>query len=238
MPHFVMYLPLLTTAVSAVFGTILFLRWRERPDRAHHGWWAFGIWIYGLGTVAESIVTLWGWSPGAFRFWYVTGALLGGAPLAQGSVYFHYKRSTAHLMSAVLVPYLIIATLFVIVSPIDMSLVTPHGLSGRVLEWKWVRMLSPIVNLYAVVFLIGGAVHSAMKHAKLGGMRNLASGNAMIALGALLPGIGGSFSRAGYTEVLYVLECVGVMCIWRGYHLCTMPERAQAPVHMGAHSAA
>ena len=226
MPYAVHYIPILTTVLSAWFGAQLFVRWRQRPERAHHGWWAFGVWIYGLGTLAESMTTLYGWTPGMFRLWYVTGALLGGAPLAQGSVYFHFKRGTAHAMTAVLVPYLMIATALVILSPIDMSLVTPHGLSGKVLAWKWVRMLSPIVNLYAVIFLIGGAVRSAMMHWRQPATRALAHGNAMIALGAILPGIGGSFSRAGHTEVLYVLECVGLLCIWQGFWLCTTLERA------------
>ncbi len=228
------YIPLLTTLLSAWFGTHLFIRWRERPERAHHGWWAFGVWIYGLGTLAESMTTLYGWSPGVFRLWYVTGALLGGAPLAQGSVYFHFKRSTAHAMSAVLVPYLLVATALVVVSPIDLSLVTPHGLSGKVLAWKWVRMLSPIVNLYAVIFLIGGAVRSAIQHWNRPATRAIAHGNAMIALGAILPGIGGSFSRAGHTEVLYVLECIGLLCIWNGFHRCTSMERARVVIEVPA----
>ena len=225
MSYAVHYIPILTTVLSAWFGAQLFARWRRRPERAHHGWWAFGVWIYGLGTLAESMTTMYGWTPGIFRLWYVTGALLGGAPLAQGSVYFHFKRDTAHALSAVLVSYLMIATALVILSPIDMSLVTPHGLSGKVLAWKWVRMLSPIVNLYAVIFLIGGAVRSAMLHWSRPATRALAHGNAMIALGAILPGIGGSFSRAGHTEVLYVLECIGLLCIWQGFRLCTTGER-------------
>lgn len=230
MPTFVHYIPILTTVLSAWFGTRLFQRWRERPDRPHHGWWAFGVYIYGLGTLAESLVTLVGWSPGAFRLWYVTGALLGGAPLAQGSVYFHFRRRTANVMSAVLVPYLALAALAVVLSPLDASLVTPHGLSGKVLAWKWVRLLSPVVNLYAVIFLIGGAARSAIQHWKRAGTRALALGNAWIALGAILPGIGGSFSRAGHTEVLYVLECVGLLLIWRGYRLCTGGERVPVTV--------
>ena len=239
MPYAVHHIPILTTVLSAWFGTHLLLRWLERPERAHHGWWAFGVYIYGLGTLAESMVTLWGWSPGAFRLWYITGALLGGAPLAQGSVYFHFKRGTANAMSALLVPYLMVASALVMIVPIDMALVNPHGLSGKVMVWKWVRLLSPIVNLYAVIFLIGGAARSALHHWRHGGMRALAVGNAWIAVGALLPGIGGSFSRAGHTEVLYVLECIGLLCIWRGYTHCVSLERAPSRTPLPAgHSVA
>ena len=42
-------------------------------------------------------------------------------------------------------------------------------------------------------------------------------GNALIALGGLLPGIGGSFTRAGHLEVLPVTELVGLVFIWLGY---------------------
>lgn len=230
MPYAVHYIPILTTVLSAWFGTHLLRRWLERPERAHHGWWAFGVYIYGLGTLAESIVTLWDWNAAAFRLWYITGALLGGAPLAQGSVYFHFKRRTANRMSAVVVPYLLVASALVMLTPLDLTLVTPHGLSGKVMVWKWVRLFSPLVNLYAVIFLIGGAVRSALHHWRRAGSRALALGNAWIALGALLPGIGGGFSRAGHTEVLYVLECIGLLCIWRGYRLCTGEERVAVTV--------
>ena len=41
--------------------------------------------------------------------------------------------------------------------------------------------------------------------------------NIFIALGGLLPGIGGSFTNFGYTEVLYVTELVGIIFIYIGY---------------------
>ena len=42
---------------------------------------------------------------------------------------------------------------------------------------------------------------------------------ALIAVGALLPGIGGSFTRFGHTEVLYVTEFIGIILIYLGYRL-------------------
>ena len=42
---------------------------------------------------------------------------------------------------------------------------------------------------------------------------------AAIAVGALLPGIGGSFTRFGHTEVLYVTEFIGLGWIYYGYRL-------------------
>jgi hypothetical protein len=41
--------------------------------------------------------------------------------------------------------------------------------------------------------------------------------NVWIAAGAILPGIGGTATRFGYTEVLYVCEFIGLLMMWRGY---------------------
>ena len=42
-------------------------------------------------------------------------------------------------------------------------------------------------------------------------------GNLLIAIGGLLPGIGGSFTKFGYVEVLYVTEFAGLVFIYFGY---------------------
>ena len=86
-----------------LIGRIVLGRYRSRRDRPHLAWWAVGIYIYGLGTLTESLVTLFGWNPFVFRAWYISGALLGGVPLAQGSVYFHFTRRTANRMTAIVV---------------------------------------------------------------------------------------------------------------------------------------
>ena len=43
----------------------------------------------------------------------------------------------------------------------------------------------------------------------------------LIAAGAILPGIGGSFTRAGFTELLYVTELIGICLIFAGYRAST-----------------
>ena len=79
----------------------------------------------------EAWTTLFGWSPFIFKSWYISGALLGGAPLAQGTVYLLLKRRTAHLLTAALVLYVGVASIAVVVAPIDLSAVEPHRLTGR-----------------------------------------------------------------------------------------------------------
>lgn len=225
---FVHYIPIVTTILAVPFALEIFRRYRAHPERLHLLWWALGIATYGVGTFTEATTTLAGWNEPTFRAWYISGALLGGAPLAQGTVYLLLRRGTAHVLTAILVVYVIVASVFVVLSPIDYSQVEAHRLTGRVFEWQWVRAFSPIVNLYAVVFLIGGAILSALRYSADPATRHRVYANVLIATGAILPGIGGTATRMGHVEVLYVTELVGLVLTWAGYRMSVRPATAPA----------
>lgn len=230
------FIPIATTLLAFVFAVVVARRWREQGG-LHLLWWAIGLFTYGAGTFTEAAVTLIGWREGLFRSWYITGALLGGAPLAQGTVYLLLTRRTAHCLTAVLLPVIAVAATCVLLAPVDYTLVEPHRLTGRVLEWRWVRGFSPFINLYAFVFLVGGAALSAVRYARQPGQRHRFVGNALIAVGALLPGIGGSATRFGHTEVLYVTELIGLVLILAGYRrIVAGGARTAADVLGGARS--
>jgi hypothetical protein len=213
------YIPILTTVLSAVFAVQLWRHWRRRPGARYLLWWFLGLVAYGAGTLTESLTTLLGWHEPIFRAWYIAGALLGGAPLAQGTAYLLLSRRIADRLTVLLLLVVGAGAAFVLASPINYDLVEPHRLSGKVLAWQGVRLVSPFVNLYAVVLLIGGAFWSAGRYLRQIGAENRMWGNLAIAIGAILPGIGGMYTRMGYTEVLYVTELVGLILIWVGYSL-------------------
>jgi hypothetical protein len=222
-PQLVHYVPVVTTILSVPFAIEIYRRYREHPERLHLLWWALGIAAYGVGTFTEAATTLIGWNAPTFRAWYISGALLGGAPLAQGTVYLLLARRTAHILTAILIAFITIASVAVLMSPIDYTQVESHRLTGRVLEWQWVRAFSPFVNMYAVVFLIGGAILSALRYSSNPATRHRVIANVLIAVGAILPGIGGTATRMGYTEVLYVTELAGLLLIWAGYRMSVRP---------------
>jgi hypothetical protein len=229
MPTFVHYIPIATTLLTAFFAPVVFRRWRERRPAPHLLWWSLGIAVYGLGTLTESLTTLFGWNEWVFRSWYISGALLGGAPLAQGTVYLMFSRRTANAMAGAVGVAILAGATVVLLAPIDMALVEPYRLTGRVMEWRQARLFSPFINTYAAIFLIGGAVVSAWRFRKAVEARHRFIGNCFIALGALLPGIGGTATRFGYTEVLYVMELLGIMLIWTGYRYNVRPGGRGAP---------
>jgi len=229
MRSFVHFIPIATSIFSIWFGALLVRRYRERGGM-HHFWWAIGAFAFAAGTITESLTTLIGWHEPVFRAWYISGALFGGFPLAQGTVYLLLDRKKADRLTALVLSVALVAATFVLLTPIDVSLAETHRLSGRVMEWSWVRAFSPFINLYAVTFLVGGAAYSALKYRKSPGMSNRVIGNWLIAIGALLPGIGGSFTRFGHVEVLYVTEFVGIVLIYFGYRFNVGGVKAPAPV--------
>ena len=59
-------------------------------------------------------------------------------------------------------------------------------------------------------------------------------GNILIAIGALLPGIGGTATRFGHVEVLYITEFIGLIFIYYGYDM--MRKDHSASVHANQQS--
>lgn len=234
------YLPILSTVVSATFFVYIYNRWCKSRDTAMF-WWMLGVAAYGLGTLTESTITLAGNTVFLNKFWYIVGALLGAYPLAQGTVYLLLKKKTADRWTMVTLVFVAVSSLLVILSPVNIEAFNPLKPSGAILGWSWVRLLTPLINGYSAIFLVGGAIWSAFKFSRIPGQQKKAWAATLIAVGAMLPGIGGSFAKAGTVEVLYVGECIGIFLIAAGTlgygrrGVSSRTKSAQQPAHeMGA----
>lgn len=238
-PAGVHYLPIATTLISVVFFVVLLRRWwaRSRQGGAgaatHLAWWSFGVFAYGMGTALESWATLFGNSIPLTLTWFIWGALLGGYPLAQGSVFLIFGKGAGRMYAALMIPLIVAASIGVLRAPVDAEALLPHKPSVDVVGAMWVRMPTVIIiNSYAGLFLIGGAIYSAWRYARHTETRQRMTGNILIAIGALLPAIGGSMARGGIVEGLYIGELAGICLIWAGYALCVRtPVESRVDAH-------
>ena len=212
------YIPILTTILSLYFFVEILKHYLFRKKK-YLFWWMIGVATFGLGTLSESIHTIIGHNEFNLRFWYILGALLGGFPLAQGTVYLLFSKKFANQSSLFFISYILIASIFVLMVPIKITESFDGGLTVQVFEWQWVRFFSIPINIYAFTFLVGGAIYSAYKYSKFKNLIYKVYGNTAIAIGGILPGIGGSFTRAGYIEVLFVTEFFGLALIYAGYKI-------------------
>lgn len=218
MSGWIEYIPVVTTVFSIYFAIEIFNHYRHRKT-TYLLWWTIGVIAFGLGTLAESINILWGWTEINLKYWYIVGALLGGFPLAQGSVYLLMNKKFADTTAAIFILLIIVASIAVVLTPVTIPESFNYKLTGAVFTWQWVRWFSPVINIYAFVFLVGGAVYSAMRFFERGNHQPQFKGNIFIAIGGLLPGIGGMFTRMGYVEVLFVTELLGLILIYTGYRI-------------------
>lgn len=222
------YLPILTTVFAGFFFYKIINRYLLKGG-THLLWWAIGVFTYGFGTFFEAFITLNGNTPTLNKFWYIAGAILGGYPLAQGSVYLHLKKRTANILTWITLPFIVFASICVMLSPINLSLLETFRPGGASLEWQWVRLLTPFINTYSAIFLIGSAFYSAIRFSRIENGKNRAIGNIFITVGALLPGIGGGMAKAGIVEALYIGEFIGIILIWIGYNIC-LKDKAVNPL--------
>jgi hypothetical protein len=92
-----------------------------------------------------------------------------------------------------------------------------ENLTGKVLP-ESVRALSRYLSYGATLVLVGGAVYSAWVFMRKKILPHRVSSNLLIALGVLLPAIGGGIMRqAGNLQLFYVFELAGIIIIFLGF---------------------
>jgi hypothetical protein len=103
------------------------------------------------------------------------------------------------------------------------SLHTGSELSGQAIVSPGVRVLTPFFNLYGTLTLVGGAIWSAVTFWRKHILLHRAVGNVFIAVGAILPAFGGTFSSFGIPGSLYWSELLGAILMFIGFLRATTP---------------
>jgi hypothetical protein len=190
--------------------------------------------FYGIGGFCEAYYGAFGWNPLIFRLWYLFGAILVAAWLGQGTVYLLVRRKWANLLMALLAIGSLFAAYRVFTAQLDPSLMTSSvhtgsELSGHAIVTPGVRALTPIFNVYGTVTLVGGALYSAWIFWRKRILLHRAIGNIFIAVGAIAPAFGGTLSRMGVPNALYLSELLGEILMFIGFIRATTPMGSQAP---------
>ena len=126
----VSYIPVLTTLLSAFFLSRIVPHYMAKRS-PYLLWWTLGVLTFGMGTLTESINAIFGWSPLNTKIWYIVGALLGGYPLAQGSIYLLMNKRFADISAIVCSTVIIVAAICVLAAPIAIPEGFDHRLTGR-----------------------------------------------------------------------------------------------------------
>ena len=221
------WLPVASSLIIGVFAVTVFRRFLRRRSW-HLAFWSIGLAMYGLGVLCEALYAVVGWNALLFRLWYLLGAVLVAAWLGQGTIYLLAPRRVAHILAVLLVAGSLYGAIRVFSATLDPSLLPVGELSGHAIVTPGVRVLTPFFNIYGLVAMAGGAGYSAWVYWRKRILPNRVTGNVLIALGALAPGLGGLFSRLGLRGYLYLGELLGAVLLYAGFLRSVAPVDAHA----------
>lgn len=218
------YYPIITTLFSFIIAREMYGYYRQQKP-VYLLWWIIGVGTFGMAALAASINVLIGWYTVNLKCWYIVGALLGGFPLAQGTVYFLMSRRFADVSTILFLLVIAAGAATVALTPVRIPPDFDYELTGKVFAWKWVRYFSPVINTYSLLVLAGGGFYSARRYYTRLFHEPAHLGNANIALGGIVPGIGGTLMRMGYVNALFVMDFLALILIYAGYRILkTGPE--------------
>ena len=210
------YVPLVTCIVSLIFAVTVLDQYFARR-KPYQLLWAVGLFMYSISTFTEFWWNVYGHVDVMYRLWYLVGAILVAAYLGQGTLYLLMRRRRANMIMLLLGVATIYAAIRVFTVDMDINSITK--LTGVGIMPTDVRaIITPIFNTFGTFALVGGAIYSAFIFWRKRILRNRVISNILIAVGALLPAIGGThMSIGGNLDLFFLLEMAGVIIMFIGF---------------------
>jgi hypothetical protein len=221
------FIPVLSTLVTFAFTVAVFRRYQSKGG-LHLALWAFGLFLYGLGTLSEVILGL-TFNEWVLKLWYLTGAMLTAAWLGQGSLHLLIRKGKlATYLTYALGAASLLALVVVASTPLTGAQAN-YNVAGTVSEqYKTILtrggltiFLTILLNIYGTLGLVGGALYSAFLFWRKQVLANRMFGNILIAAGALSPALAGTLVKAGLVDALYISEFIGAILMFLGFMLST-----------------
>lgn len=225
-------LPIFSTIVTFVFTYAVFNRYRNKKG-TYLLLWSFGLLLYGLGTLSE-VVLGFAFNEWILKLWYLCGAMLTAAWLGQGSVHLLVRRrGVATALTYVLAAVSALALVLIVLTPLTSAAASYNTAAAASEQYKeilvrsgLVTLLTILLNIYGTITLVGGAIYSAFLFWRKQVLLDRMLGNILIAAGALMPAMAGSFVKAGLLDWLYLSELLGAVLMYLGFVRATAGKPA------------
>lgn len=213
------------TLVASAFALSTLDRWLRRR-RPHDMAWTVSLALFALGAGALWWAESVGWGLGAFRVFYLAGAILNVPWLALGTVYLLADQHVADRVRGWLILISGFAVGVVLFAPtragvgdrtVDDRIVNGRELpTGKDVFGVAPRVLAAVGSGVAALVIIGGAVWSVW-HPRRAGSR-LLIGNVLIAVGTLILSASGTLAgRLGKDRAFAITLLVGICVLFAGF---------------------
>ena len=201
--------------------------------RLHELIWGITFSAFGVAAGAEAYSSLFGWTPGLVRLYYLAGASLSVGFLALGTLVLLVPRRIALVALGVVLVQSAFMVFLVLRSPVDPEAVRVAGWSALGKDGS-LRALALTINILGTLIVMIGTFGSAYAQWSNGGGPR-AFGVLLIGLGTLIVAAGGSLTRFGH-HLLYGPMVLGLLVIFAGYRRVTNPSSGASVTSMGRKS--
>jgi hypothetical protein len=231
------YISILSTILAFIFTIAIFNRYRQKRSN-HHLFWGIGMLFFGLGTLAEVVLSF-NFSPFWLKLWYYSGAMMTAAWLGQGTIFLLVRKpGVAKTLAAVLIAASVISLVLLVIAPMTADAASYQVSSPATGQYQSfmgreqapvyvaILILTILLNVYGAATLVGGAIYSAYIFWRKKILFHRMMGNILIAAGGMTLAVAGSFVRMGWVDWLYWSELIGVILIFAGYLEATYSKDA------------
>jgi len=218
------------TLVASAFALSTLDRWLRRR-RSHDLAWTVSLALFALGAGALWWAESVGWGLGAFRVFYLAGAILNVPWLALGTVYLLADRLPFSAKFGDRVRgWLILISGFavgvVLFAPTRAAVSGDELPTGKDVFGVAPRVLAAVGSGLAALIIIAGAVWSVWRPRRSG--RRLLLGNVLIAVGTLILSASGTLAgRLGKDRAFAVTLLIGVCVLFAGFLVATATRSDQ-----------
>jgi hypothetical protein len=228
------YLPIFSTLITFIFAASVFNRYKVKHGK-HLLFWGIGLVLYGIGTLTE-VIMIFTYNELALKLLYLLVAMLTAAWLGQGTINLLVRRKgIAVILNYILIIVSLLALVLVILAPVTPAAATYNTAQPASAQYKDILtrsgvivLLTILLNIYGTFTLVGGAIYSAYIFWRKGVLFNRMVGNILIAVGAILPALGGTFLKIGLPDFLYLSELMGVILMYIGFLQATATVPVEA----------
>jgi hypothetical protein len=222
--------PLVASLVALACAVFLGSRFVRHP-RPENLVWTIAFAVFAIAAAAEVAGSVGGWSGPLVRVYYLTGAVLVVGVLALGELYLLFPERVPAVVPGLALLTTAIAATAVWSAAIDQSRLQTEGWNALVRD-PFLVALTVTINAGGTLVLVAGTLYSAWRIFASGGSRQRAAGCALIAGGTVIVALGGTLTRFGHREYLYLAMALGVAIIFAGVVLAsgTGQRRTQAAI--------
>ena len=212
--------PLAAAVVATAFAIALGRRFVRRR-RSYEALWAAALFMYAGASLAVAFGTASGWTAGSFRVYWILGAVLNVPFLAQGELDLLIRSRAVRWALYVLLAFVAAYTIAVVrTAEIHSAALAEDLPSGKEVfgDGSAAHRLPQLIAIPAYLILVGGALWSAWRMRGRPELRDRFWGTLIIALGATVIAVFGSFFAAhGYLVPFSVALLVGIIAMFLGF---------------------